>query len=138
MDGPRGDGFRDRPVWWVALAVVVIGQAALTAFLFGGWSGLQDDRPVVAGRHPLHMYHGILGAESFRDGRSTACYDPAFQAGYPKTPVFDGGSRPAELVLAVVGPGHAARAYKGMLLVVCTFVPLAFALSARGAGTSAG
>jgi hypothetical protein len=109
----------------------------LAAVPFGGWAGVTDDRPVVAGRHPLHLYHGILGAESVRDGRSTACFDPAFQAGYPKTPVFDGGSRPAELALAVGGTRYAAAVYKGMLFTLAALAPLAFALSARGAGVSA-
>src|SRR5207248_10236349 len=121
----------------VGLVVVLAGQAGLAAGAFGGWGGVTDDRPVMAGRHPLHLYHGTLGAESFRDRRQTACYDPAFQAGYPKTPVFDGGSRPAELVLAVVGTRHAPAAYKVMLFALGALAPLAFALSARGAGVSA-
>lgn len=137
MDGPSGDGFRDRPVWVLALAVVVAGQVGLGRSAFGGWDALSDDRPVVAGRHPLHLYHGSLGAEMFRDGGRTSCYDPAFQAGYPKTPVFDGGSRPTEFVLAAFGTANPAATYKGMLLACCVFAPLAFALSARGAGVPA-
>ncbi len=138
MDGARGDGFRDRPGWVLALAVVVAGQFGLATIPFGGIDAVLDDRPVVEGRHPLHLYHGTLGAEMFRDCRVTSCFDPAFQAGYPKTPVFDGGSRPAEFVLAAVGTQHAPAAYKGMLLACCIFAPLAFALAARGAGVSAG
>ena len=59
-----------------------------------------DDRPIVSGGHPLHLYHGFLGARSLRERGTASCYDPAFNAGYPKTPVFDSGSRPAELMLA--------------------------------------
>ncbi|HEY2784559.1 MAG TPA: hypothetical protein VGJ05_06240, partial [Fimbriiglobus sp.] len=137
MDGNCGVGYRDRPWWVLALVIVMAGQAGLAAIPFGGFAAVADDRPVVAGRHPLHLYHGMLGAETFRDRHTTICFDPAFQAGYPKTPVFDGGSRPAEFVLAAVGTRHAAAAYKVMLFACCVLTPLAFALAARGAGVSA-
>src|SRR5262249_48504647 len=97
---PPTTGFRQQPAWLVAAAVGVVAQAGLALALFGPgrqWDAVTDDRPVLSGRHPLHQYHGSLGASAFRTSRSTTCYDPAFQAGYPKTPVFDGGSRPAEL-----------------------------------------
>src|SRR4051812_12643843 len=97
---PPDDGFRRNPSWLVAAALVVAAQAGLALALFDParqWAAVADDRPVLSGRHPLHQYHGTLGAAAFRNSRSTTCYDPAFQAGYPKTPVFDGGSRPAEL-----------------------------------------
>ena len=71
----------------------------MTLSLFGlddPWQNLLDDQPIVSGRHPLHLYHGYLGAQTFRERGSLCCYDPAYQAGYPKTPVFDGGSRLAE------------------------------------------
>ena len=58
---------------------------------------------MLSGRHPLHLYHGLLGARSFLNRGTLSCFDPAFQAGYPKTPVFDDGSRPAELLLAAAG-----------------------------------
>ena len=40
---------------------------------------LLDDRPVVCGRHPVHLYHGYLGARSFAQRGTLSCYDPAFQ-----------------------------------------------------------
>src|SRR5262249_49522348 len=49
---------------------------------------LLDAEPVLSGRHPLHLYHGYLGAGAFHDRGSLSCFDPAFHAGYPKTPVF--------------------------------------------------
>ena len=135
-----------RPWWLLAVAAVTLGQAGLARDLFP--AGLDDPRPVTAGRHPLHLYHGTLGAEAFRTRRSTACYDPAFQAGYPKTPVFDGGCRPAELFLIVGGWRSAADSsqsstlnsqlstlnYKLGLFAVCLIVPGCFAAAARGAG----
>src|SRR5205823_4870414 len=99
---PPGDG----PLWLVVLAGLVVCQAWLTLGLLGPgdpWTKLTNDEPLVSGRHPLHEYHGCLGATAFCEQRTFTCYDPAFQAGYPKTPVFDSGSRPAELFLLLAG-----------------------------------
>lgn len=137
MDGSPAAGFRQRPWWLLAVALVTVGQAQLAVHLFGSADGIADARPLVGGRHPLHLYHGYLGAATFRDRSATACYDPDFQAGYPKTPVFDGGSRPAELFLALAGGGYDPAAYKRGLFVVCALAPLALVVAARGLGLSA-
>jgi hypothetical protein len=136
--GSCARGFRQRPVWLAAVALLVVGQAGLTVSAFGGWSAITDDRPVTSGRHPLHLYHGSLGADTFRLRSSTTCYDPNFQAGYPKTPVFDAGCRPAELFLLVAGgSGRSdAAAYKLGLFACCLLAPVSFAAAARGAGIS--
>ncbi len=139
-DTPTG-GFRERPAWLVAAAVVVIAQAGLALTLFGAsrqWSAVTDDRPILSGRHPLHLYHGMLGAAAFRDHRTATCYDPAFQAGYPKTPVFDGGSRPAELFAILGGRGYRPAAYKFGVFAFLLLVPVGFIAAARGAGLPAG
>jgi hypothetical protein len=120
-------------LWLGAFAIVVVGQAQLAAKVLGGWDGLNDAQPVVAGRHPLHQYHGRLGADTFARKSATACYDPYFQAGYPKTPVFDSGCRPAEFVFGFGSASDDARAYKWGLFALGLAVPFAFALSARGA-----
>lgn len=133
-DGPPDAGFRHQPLWLLAVAGLAFGQAGLALQLFGSRNALADGRPVVAGRHPLHLYHAGLGADAFRHRRTTACYDPAFQAGYPKTPVFDGGCRPAEFALYLAGDGNDAAAYKLGLFAGCLLVPLAFAAAGRGAG----
>src|SRR5258708_2987561 len=86
-------------VWYVVGLGLIVWQGWMTLTLFGPdhpWQRLCDDQPVISGRHALHFYHGMLGAESLRERGRLSCYDPAFQAGYPKTPIFDSGSRPAE------------------------------------------
>ncbi len=141
MDETPTDGFRQRPTWLIGVVGVVCAQAGLLLALFGpdhSFAPLADDRPVVSGRHPLHLYHGSLGAEAFRARGVTTVYDPNFQAGYPKTPIFDGGCRPAELVLALAGRGYSPAAYKIGLFACLLLVPLAFVLAARGAGLPAG
>lgn len=131
-DGPAEVGFLQKPFWCLVLLALVAGQVAATLGLFGSdrsWRNLTDDRPILDGRHPLHLYHGLLGAQSWRAGGFGSCYDPAFQAGYPKTPIFDSGSRPAELFLLL---GHdRPAAYKIGLMVCCALVPLVFAEATR-------
>jgi hypothetical protein len=135
------DGFRQRPAWLVAAGAVVVAQAGLALALFGTnhpWSAVTDDRPILSGRHPLHLYHGTLGAAAFRGYRTSTCYDPAFQAGYPKTPVFDGGSRPAELFAFAGGSEYRPAAYKLGVFAFLLLVPVAFMVAGRGAGVPAG
>ena len=131
-------GFWNHPRWLLLLLTIVVGQAELALKLFGpGWQGLTNDAPIVSGRHPLHLYHGWLGASTFHERWSTTCYDPVFQAGYPKTPVFDGGCRPAEAFLILLGHRHPERSYKLGVLGLCLLVPVIFATSARAAGLPA-
>lgn len=141
MDEMPPDGFRHRPRWLLAAAGLVLAQAGLALALFGpdrSFAGVADDRPVLSGRHPLHLYHGWLGAEHFRRRAATTCYDPYFQAGYPKTPVFDGGCRPAELFLWLAGGEYRPAAYKAGLFACLLLIPVAFVLAGRGAGLPAG
>ena len=127
------------PFWLLLLLVLLAGQAWSTFGLFGGsWDRLRDDEPILSGRHPLHLYHGQLGARTLLDRGSVSCFDPAFHAGYPKTPVFDPGSRPAEMVLALVGGGFRPEAYKIGLAIFCLFVPLVVFLAARMLGLQRG
>ena len=134
-------GFRDRPVWLIGVAALVIAQAGLALSLFGTerpWAAVTDDRPILSGRHPLHLYHGTLGIRAFMARGATTCYDPQFQAGYPKTPVFDGGCRPAELFLLLGGGKYRPAAYKLGLFAFLLLVPVAFVSAARGAGLPVG
>jgi hypothetical protein len=130
--GTTAVGFCDRPLWVLPLLALLALQSATTLTLFDPQRSTQpllDDGPILDGLHPLHLDHGLLGAQSWREGGFGCCYDPAFQAGYPKTPVFDSGSRPAELFL-LLGRDHVA-AYKIGLALCCAVVPLIFALAAR-------
>src|SRR5262245_31625271 len=112
----------DHPTWWLLLLALLAWQVLMTLPLSGAarrWARLRDDRPIRSGRHPLHLYHGCLGARALHERGGLACYDPAFHAGYLKTPVFDSGSRPAELLLAVAGGHYCPAAYKIGLALVC-------------------
>src|SRR5262249_1652100 len=112
---------------WMALTLLRVEQP---------WQRLADEQPLVSGRHPLHLYHGYLGAQSLRERGTLCCYDPAVQSGYPTTRLFYGGSRPAELFLALAGKTFHPSAYKIGLAICCLLVPVLFAVAARGLGLS--
>jgi hypothetical protein len=134
---PAGPG--NHPAWLLLLLPLAAWQGWLTLGLFGPtdpWRRLLDDQPVLSGQHPLHQYHGYLGARCFLDLGSSCCFDPQFQAGYPKTPIFDCDSRPAELFFVCAGGAYRPAAYKIGLAVCCLLVPLVLALSARALGLS--
>jgi hypothetical protein len=134
LPAPADRGSR---LWNLLLLGLCAWQGWMTLTLFGAeqpWQGLVDERPIVSGSHPLHLYHGYLGAQGLRVRGRASCYDPCFQAGYPKTPVFDAGSRPAELFLALAGGEYRPAAYKVGLAAICLLVPLLLALAARAAG----
>jgi hypothetical protein len=129
------------PLWLFGLVVLVGYQGWLTLGLFDGgrdWRRLLDDDPIISGRHPLHLYHGYLGARSLVERGRLSCYDPAFHAGYPKTPVFDAGSRPAELALALAGGSYSPAAYKLGLAAFCLSIPVGLFAAARAAGQCRG
>jgi hypothetical protein len=127
-------------LWTLLFLALVAWQGWMTLSLFGPdepWQALLDDRPILSGRHPLHLYHGYLGARSLWTTGRLSCYDPAFQIGYPKTPVFDSGSRPAELFLTLSGGEYSPAAYKVGLALSCLLVPWLLLLACRGAGLCA-
>src|SRR5690349_12354042 len=97
------------------LLVLVLWHAWMTLSLFGRDLSLEtllDDQPMLSGSHPLHQYHGYLGGSSLWHAGRDCCYDPSFQAGYPKTPLFDCGSRTAELCVFFNHGEYSAPAYK--------------------------
>src|SRR5262249_49934123 len=112
-------------------------QGWMTLGLFGTdrpWEVLLDDQPILSGRHPLHLYHGYLGAQALRHTGSFCCYDPAFDGGYPQTPVFDSGSPPAEVFLGLAGGAYCPAAYKLGLAGCCLLVPWLLVTACRGTG----
>lgn len=140
-DGRITLGFRHRPLWLLAVAGLVAAQLGFAVQLFGpgGWAAVTDDRPVLSGRHPLHQYHAGIGAGAIRESGTASAYDPHFQIGYPKTPVFDAPARIAEPVYLLLGKAdYAPAAYKIALVVLCGVVPLVFAAAGRGFGIHAG
>jgi hypothetical protein len=142
MSEPKRPGPRPghHPLWLLALAALIAWQAWMALSLFGpdAWHNLTSDEPLLAGRHPLHLYHGHLGARALLERGSLSVYDPSFHAGYPKTPVFDSGSRPAELSLALVGGRFCPASYKIMQALICLLVPFAVYIGARGLGLARG
>lgn len=135
MDVSAIDGFRQRPAWLAVIAVLLIGQGWLTLRLFTpdlDLGRLVSDEPIVSGRHPLHFYHGMIAARTWEERGTSSCFDPTYQAGYPKTPVFDGGSRPAEFFQLLGGTRPAS--YKIGIVICCLLAPLLFCGMGRGIG----
>lgn len=140
-DGSAEPGRGNCLFWFFIFLGLMAWQGWMTLTLFGPNQARQrllDDQPILSGRHPLHLYHGYLGASALVERGSLCCYDPAFQAGYPKTPVFDSGSRPAELFLALVGGQFRPEAYKVGLALCCCLVPVLLLTAARGVGLDRG
>ncbi len=124
-----------RWLWPLAWLGLLLWQLWLTFGLFGPepWTKIFDDRFIANGAHPQHLYLGLIGAHAFIEhGSSTVC-DPAFQAVYLKTPIFDGG-RLAELFILCGGAVQPAVAYKLGMIVVCLLVPVLMLLASRTAG----
>jgi hypothetical protein len=139
MDTALTPPIQHRWNWLAGLGLVVLfaWQAWLTLSLFSGsdgWENLLDEQPVLSGQHPLHQYHGYLGAQSLLYRGSWCCYDHAFQAGYPKTPIFDSGSRFAELSMLLAGGAFDPAVYKIGMAVLLWCIPLLLVIGARGAG----
>ena len=86
-------------------------------------------------RHPQHLYLGYLVAQSLAGSGTICVYDTAFQAGYLKTPIFN-GSRIAEIILFVGGGTYNPAAYKVGLLVLCLLVPVLLLFACFGCGLS--
>jgi hypothetical protein len=128
------------PLWTAFFLALVVWHGWMTLTLFGHdrpWQSLLNDEPILSGRHPLHLYHGYLGACSLLTSGRVCCYDHAFQAGYPITPVFDSGSRPAVLFLVLAGGEYRPAVYKVGFALCCLLVPWLLLLACRGAGLCA-
>ncbi len=128
---------------WLGAAglILLIGwQAWLTVGLFGEgypWPHLWDAEPLISGAHPQHLYVGTIGAAAIKATGRPCAYDPNFQAGYPKTPIFN-GARLAEVFLLLGGGTWQPAAYKLGLAALCLLVPVLLVAAARGAGFDRG
>ena len=126
---------------WGILTVLLFWQGWMTLGLFGSTNPLENlfsDQPIVSGRHPLHLYHGCLGAQSFWEHWTLSCFDPAFQAGYPKTPVYDSGSRPAEFFLIWGHGEYRPSLYKLGMAFCWLLAPVGLWLAASSLGMGTG
>lgn len=124
--------------WSGLLLALLAWQGWLTLGLFGGpagWATLQNDEPIMSGAHPQHLYLSSLGAQGLRAAGTSCVYDPSFQIGYPKTPIFD-GSRLAEVFLFLACDVPPARAYKWGVAAICMAVPIFFVVACWGAGVN--
>jgi hypothetical protein len=112
----------------------------MTLRLFGpglSFENLLNDQPVLSGKHPVNLYLGTQAAQALAATGNGCCYDPAFQAGYPCTPIFN-GSRLAQLFLLAGGADYRPEAYKLGLAIVCMLVPFLLLTAARAMGLSRG
>jgi hypothetical protein len=134
---PPGAGLADSRWWLLPLAGLLLAHGWLTARLASPgspWLIAFDGDPVVSGRHALHLYHGYLGARAFRHNAQTVAVDPSYYAGYPKTPWFDAGSKPAEVVLWLGGGQFRPTSYRMGLVLTWALVPLVVFVAARALG----
>jgi len=135
-DGSRS---RRRNLLWALLLLTLAGwHGWMTLSLFGTelpWERLLDDQPVISGSNAANFYLGMVGAKARLATGSDVCYDPAIDAAYPRTPIFN-GSRLSELFLLAAGGEYSPQAYKIGLAVVCLLVPGFLFLAARAANAS--
>lgn len=111
-----------------------LALAALTAALAGshGWAiwlamggraGLEGPWPIWRDDHPLYFHSALVTRDFLARGGTTAGYDPAFMAGYPKSVVFPASSTLPELVVFAFGGSRPERAYKLYVLSAAAAIP---------------
>lgn len=119
-----------------AAVLVIIGaaHALATVRTVAGDQPLStafDDKPIVSGRHPVHLYHASAGAAAFHDTGDCAGFDPNFAAGFARTPAVDFDSRPYELFLLGAPEGCECSRYKLALFFWWSVLPWGFWSAAR-------
>ncbi len=125
-----------RWIWALLAACTCAWHFRETLALFPSRAALVDDRPVISVDHAIHLYHGYLGARFLARHGTSWGYDPFFMAGYPKTPVYDSSSGPAELFELAAGARYSPRAYKIGITALVALVPLVVVAAARAAGVA--
>lgn len=138
MEGSRSKPNAASTTLWLACALsILVWHAVMVAGMWGGqdcWATLLDDRPVTSGSHPLHQYHGWLGARSLIDRANLCCYDPRFQAGSIRSPAFSAGGQLASLFYLLVWGSDSPQAYKMGLAAATMLVPVLLFIAAVGFG----
>jgi hypothetical protein len=126
--GPRDRGWRAWLVWPV-LAAILLVHGWQTIRLFPSWRSITSDEPLISVDHAIHLYHGSLGAKFLKEHGTSWGYDPFFMAGYPKTPVYDSSSGPAELFQLLAGGTYSPRAYKIGIALLVGLIPVVIGLA---------
>ncbi len=136
IDGLHASSTHSREWTWLLGALALIAwQTWLTLALFGDdpRDGLLNDQPIVSGGHAQKIYIGYRGSSAVVGQGRTSTYDHRFQAGWLKTPIFD-GSRLAELFLLLGGGTYRPAAYKIGFATVCLLVPFFFLITCKAIG----
>ena len=121
-DGSTRTDFGNRRLWIVAWLVLLAWQGWLTWGLFGPSPPAPCSTTNLSSRGGTRCTSTtvILAPAPSWSEAAYVVSTPAFQAGYPKTPVFDSGSRPAELFLLLAGGRFCPAAYKlGLAAFAC-------------------
>lgn len=129
-ESPRTRG--RRAVAGVAVALTVALCLTHTAFIWlsmEGWRGLTNGWPLWRFDHPLYFHSALVTRQFLRQTWTTAGYDPAFMAGYPKSVIFPASSTLPELVVALFGGERPEFAYKVYVLLAAASVPWLLAAS---------
>jgi hypothetical protein len=112
-------------LWDLAIVVCALHGWAIWVAM-GGYEGMTSDWPLLRDDHPLY-YHTALVTRSFlAQSGTTAGYDPAFMAGYPKSIVFPSSSTLPELVVYFFGGARPALAYKVYVFIGVAAFPWLF------------
>ena len=96
---------------------------------------LLDDQPVLSGRHPLHLYHGLLGARSFLNRGAPLLLRPRVPGRLPQDARLRrrqpaGRDAAGRWRAAAICRTSTRSAWRGL----CLLAPCVFAGAARGAG----
>ncbi len=119
--------------WWPWLLLGLLAWQGWASWCLLGKEALLNNQPILSGSYAQHYYLGRLGALALQVCGRSCCIDIAFQAAYPKTPVFN-GSRMAEVFLFLGGGTYQPMAYKIGLFAMCMLVPWLIVVGARGVG----
>src|ERR1700740_668737 len=79
--------------WLFGVVVLLAWQGWLTQQLFGTapLDNLLSAQPLISGTHSQSLYLGAMSARGIMEQGRTSVYVLDFQAGFPITPIFDGG-----------------------------------------------